>query len=113
MPSSRTLLALLLIPILSSLPAAAEKRVALVIGNSNYSQVGTLPNPVNDANDISAALKRGGFEVILGVDVDKREFDTKVRNFADLLENADVLRRARAAGVGPQLSAARRCPRAE
>ncbi len=90
MPSSRTLLALLLIPILSSLPAAAEKRVALVIGNSNYSQVGTLPNPVNDANDISAALKRGGFEVILGVDVDKREFDTKVRNFADLLENADA-----------------------
>ncbi len=90
MPSSRTLLALLLIPILSSLPAAAEKRVALVIGNSNYSQVGALPNPVNDANDISAALKRGGFEVILGVDVDKREFDTKVRNFADLLENADA-----------------------
>ena len=90
MSSFRTLLAVLLTPLIFSLPAAAEKRVALVIGNSNYAQVPALPNPVNDANDIAAALKRAGFEVILGIDVDKREFDTKVRNFADLLENADA-----------------------
>jgi len=77
-------------PVIFSLPAAAEKRVALVIGNSNYAQVAALPNPVNDANDIGSALKRAGFEVILGIDVDKRAFDTKVRNFADLLEGADA-----------------------
>jgi uncharacterized caspase-like protein len=86
----RILLAVLLTPVLFNLPAAAEKRVALVIGNSNYAQVPALPNPVNDANDIGSALKRAGFEVILGIDVDKRAFDTKVRNFADLLENADA-----------------------
>ena len=90
MPSFRILLAVLLIPAIFSLPAAAEKRVALVIGNSNYAQVPALPNPVNDANDIGSALKRAGFDVILGIDVDKREFDTKVRNFADLLDNADA-----------------------
>jgi uncharacterized caspase-like protein len=90
MPSFRILLAILLMPVILSLPAAAEKRVALIIGNSNYAQVPALPNPVNDANDIASALKRAGFEVILGIDVDKREFDTKVRNFADLLENADA-----------------------
>ncbi len=90
MSSFRILLAVLLMPAIFSLPAAAEKRVALVIGNSNYAQVPALSNPVNDANDISSALKRAGFEVILGIDVDKREFDTKVRNFADLLENADA-----------------------
>ncbi len=90
MPSFRILLAILLMPVILSLPAAAEKRVALVIGNSKYAQAAALPNPVNDANDISAALKRAGFEVILGLDVDKREFDTNVRNFADLLENADA-----------------------
>jgi uncharacterized caspase-like protein len=83
-------LALLLASLLCSLPAAAEKRVALVVGNSNYSQVGTLANPANDANDIASALKAAGFEVILGIDVDKREFDTKVRNFADILEDADA-----------------------
>ena len=76
--------------LLLAVPAAAEKRVALVVGNSNYTEVGTLPNPVNDANLISSALKSAGFEVILGVNVDKREFDTRIRNFAALLENADV-----------------------
>jgi uncharacterized caspase-like protein len=86
----RLALAFVLLPLVFSLPAAAEKRVALVVGNSNYAQVGTLANPANDANDISTALKSAGFEVILGLDVDKREFDTKVRNFADLLEDADV-----------------------
>jgi uncharacterized caspase-like protein len=84
------LLALVLASLLLALPAAAEKRVALVVGNSNYTEVGTLPNPVNDANAISAALKGAGFEVILGVNVDKKEFDTRIRNFAALLEDADV-----------------------
>jgi hypothetical protein len=86
----RFLAALFLALALLAVPAAAEKRVALVIGNSNYTEVGTLPNPVNDANLISSALKSAGFEVILGVNVDKREFDTRIRNFAALLENADV-----------------------
>jgi hypothetical protein len=83
-------LAFLLMPLFFGMPAAAEKRVALVVGNSTYAQVGTLANPANDANDISSALKSAGFEVILGLNVDKREFDTKVRNFADILEDADV-----------------------
>ena len=82
--------ALFLSLVLLALPAAAEKRVALVVGNSNYVEVGTLPNPVNDANLVSSALKAAGFEVILGANVDKREFDQKIRNFAALLENADV-----------------------
>ena len=32
-------------------------RIALVIGNSNYSNVRKLVNPVNDANDIESVLK--------------------------------------------------------
>jgi uncharacterized caspase-like protein len=71
-------------------PVHAEKRVALVIGNAAYKEAAKLANPVNDANAIAAALKASGFEVILGVDVDKREFDAKVRNFAHLMESADV-----------------------
>src|SRR6476646_5540734 len=82
--------ALLAAALLLALPAAAEKRVALVIGNSAYKEVAQLPNPVNDATEISSALKSAGFDVILGVDLDKRAFDTKVRNFADLLEDADA-----------------------
>src|SRR5262249_2040357 len=76
--------------ILLTAAANAEKRVALVIGNSAYKQANKLANPVNDAKEMAAALKAAGFDVILGVDVDKRAFDVKVRNFADLMENADV-----------------------
>jgi hypothetical protein len=47
-------------------PALADgKRVALVIGNSSYRNVPTLPNPANDGADIAAALNRLGFAVTL------------------------------------------------
>jgi hypothetical protein len=72
------------------LPAAADKRVALVVGNSAYVQAAPLPNPVNDAGDMAKALTEVGFEVILGLDLKKPEFDAKVREFARALEKADV-----------------------
>jgi formylglycine-generating enzyme required for sulfatase activity len=43
--------------------ALAEKRVALVIGNSNYANVARLPNPMKDADAIAGALTRLGFDV--------------------------------------------------
>jgi uncharacterized caspase-like protein len=90
MSFARTLLAAIVAVVLVSVPAIAEKRVALVIGNSKYSQATPLTNPANDANDLAAALKASGFEVILGLDLDKRGFDAKVRNFAELLDGSDV-----------------------
>jgi hypothetical protein len=72
-------------------PAAAERRVALVIGNSAYEHTNPLPNPHNDATDISAALARLGFEVIgSGVDLDKRSLERKIREFTSTLAGADV-----------------------
>lgn len=44
--------------------SAAEQRTALVIGNSHYS-TGLLKNPVNDATDTAAALRKAGFAVNL------------------------------------------------
>jgi uncharacterized caspase-like protein len=71
-------------------PAAAEKRVALVVGNSAYAYAGELPNPMNDARDMAEALKSVGMEVILGVNLDKRAFDAKVHEFSRVLVGADV-----------------------
>src|SRR6185312_5885313 len=51
--------------------AFAEKRVALVIGNGAYANATPLPNPRNDAEDVAAALKREGFETIVGFDLDQ------------------------------------------
>ncbi len=70
-------------------PAAAQKRAALVVGNSAYSHSAALPNPVNDAGDMAAALKDLGFDVILGLDLDKRAFDRSVRDFTRVLTDAD------------------------
>ena len=66
-------------------PAAAQKRVALVIGNSAYVHAGALANPANDARAIATALQDQAFEVLLGLDLDKRGFDGKVRDFSRVL----------------------------
>ena len=42
---------------------AGPAKYALVIGNSSYTGISTLRNPVNDANDMEAALKGLGFTV--------------------------------------------------
>ena len=77
---------------LALLPAAAlaDKRVALVVGNSAYQHTPKLANPKNDATDVSAALKTLGFQVIDGLDLDKAAFDRKVRDFATALQGADA-----------------------
>jgi uncharacterized caspase-like protein len=70
--------------------ALAQKRVALVIGNSAYQNTSALPNPRSDATDMGALLKKLGFQVIEGFDLDKAFFDRKVRDFAETLSGAKV-----------------------
>ena len=70
--------------------AVAATRVALVVGNSGYRYTTRLENPKNDATDMSAALKKIGFRVVEGFDLDKARFDAKVREFAEALKGADV-----------------------
>lgn len=70
--------------------ARADRRVALVIGNGAYQNTAELPNPGNDANDMAAALKRLGFEVVEGRDLDKRSMERTIRQFGIKLAGADV-----------------------
>ena len=67
-----------------------ERRVALVIGNSAYKYAGELPNPKNDATDIAASLRKLGFEIIDGFDLNKTAFERKVRDFAAALRGAEL-----------------------
>jgi uncharacterized caspase-like protein len=83
-------IALLVLLGLAAVPAAAAKRIALVIGNATYRNTPQLANPRNDADDMAAALKTLGFEVIKGVDLDKPAMDRRIRDFAEQLEGADV-----------------------
>ncbi|UWR03649.1 caspase family protein [Ruegeria conchae] len=69
---------------------AATDRLALVIGNSAYDHVSNLPNPVNDAGDIAAALERIGFDVTLGTDLDYNRMRLALRDFSETAQNAKV-----------------------
>ena len=71
-------------------PAFADNRVALVIGNSAYVRVPHLPNPVHDAEDVAAALRRSGFEIIVATDLDKAGMDEAMIKFARAARAADV-----------------------
>jgi hypothetical protein len=85
--------ATLLFAFLSASSAAAEKRVALVIGNSAYQNVARLDNPKNDAMLIADTLGRLGFVLVGGaaqVDLDKPSFDAAVQRFGNQLVGADV-----------------------
>ena len=78
--------------LLSALSAAAPaaQRVALVIGNSAYEHTDALRNPGNDAADMAGALKRLGFEVVEGTDLDFDGFYDKLRAFEEASRGADV-----------------------
>ena len=70
--------------------ARGDGRVALVVGNSTYAHIGRLPNPDNDARDISAALRRLGFEVTTELDTDRVELTAALRAFTRRSAGADV-----------------------
>jgi len=71
-------------------PVQAERRVALVIGNSAYQHTASLANPKNDAEAVAGVLTRLGFEVVSGLDVDIQGLIGLVRKFSKTLEGADV-----------------------
>ena len=71
-------------------PCAAEQRVALVIGNGAYRSVPELRNSRNDADDISEQLKRLGFSVIDGRDLDRSAMQAALGRFAQRLKSADA-----------------------
>lgn len=84
-----TFLFYLLVLILSPQLTYAEKRIALVIGNANYRDA-PLTNPVNDALDISEALKKTGFEVEYHTNIDRRQMREAIRSFGEKLRKADI-----------------------
>ena len=70
--------------------AAAQERVALVIGNGAYEQQGRLPNPPNDAADMGAALDRLGFQVTSVIDADVDAMLDALDAFETRAASADV-----------------------
>lgn len=70
--------------------AFAETRVALVIGNGKYEFAEALPNPANDATDISLALENLGFDVSVGLDLTHDQMAQIIAEFGTRAEASDV-----------------------
>jgi carboxyl-terminal processing protease len=69
--------------------AQAEPRIALVMGNSNYGkEIGSLPNPVNDAALMARALQQTGFQVVKVTDADWKQMKRAIQEFGDRLTAA-------------------------
>jgi len=70
---------------------AVDKRVALVVGNSNYRNVARLPNPEKDAASIAKLFKDAGFDTVVEADnVGNLDFKRAIRKFEDAAADADI-----------------------
>lgn len=77
----------------ANLSAAAEPRVALVIGNGAYQNVTPLKNPAHDAKLMAETLKSVGFELVGGdalIDADKPALEHAIRSFGQALRGGAV-----------------------
>jgi uncharacterized caspase-like protein len=80
----------LLLPLFSS-AAKADKRVALIIGNSAYQNAPALPNPAKDARAMAAAFQKAGFDAVSTVyDAGNLETKRAIRKFEDTAADSDV-----------------------
>src|SRR3954465_1300559 len=72
-------------------PALADKRVALVMGNSAYEKVSQLANPPSDAALLAETLKAMGFDTVdLRRDLKIAEMRRALREFVETSRDADV-----------------------
>jgi len=88
---------------LFSQPLAAQKRVALVIGNGDYKIFKSLHNPTNDATDMEKKLKLFGFEVEKLLNADKRTIEEAINRFGKKLNQKDAVGLFYFAGHGLQV----------
>ena len=87
----RKTLAVLILPVLllaSAGAAWAEKRIALIIGNSAYETISALDNPKNDADLMREALEDVGFEVIVAKDASFSDMRRAIRKFGRKLRSS-------------------------
>ena len=81
----------LLCVVLTPESALAERRVALVIGNSIYQSVPQLPNPSRDANSVAKMFREAGFDAVdTLINVGNLEFKRAIRKFETTADQADI-----------------------
>jgi Caspase domain len=88
--SSSLKFALAALLMLLALPAHAEKRVALVIGNNDYKNVPKLQKAVNDARAMGDTLKQLGFTVMVAENQNRQQFSQSLLAFDNAVGPGDT-----------------------
>jgi hypothetical protein len=71
--------------------AWADKRVALIVGNSTYQTVPPLPNPSRDASAVAKMFRDAGFDSVeVQLNVGNLEFKRSIRKFEAAADQADI-----------------------
>jgi Caspase domain len=80
-----------IVTLLTPASAWADKRVALVVGNSGYQTVPQLPNPSRDASSVAKMFRDAGFDSVeVKLDVGNLEFKRAIRRFETTADQADI-----------------------
>jgi len=83
--------AILLMVLAPDVAWAADRRVALIVGNSTYQTVPQLPNPSRDASAVAKMFKDAGFDSVdVQLNVGNLEFKRSIRKFEALADHADI-----------------------
>lgn len=87
----RRLAPALLLSLILAAPALAQSRLALVVGNDAYQNVDPLRKAVNDARAISESLRRLGFTVVTGENLQRRDFVRTVAELENRIKPGDTV----------------------
>ena len=68
--------------------AMGETRIAMIVGNGDYSAVSSIDNPVGDANLMARTLEQQGFQVTLLINAGQLEMNRAIAQFGRDLRDA-------------------------
>jgi len=74
----------------SASPCLAQNRFAFIVGNDSYKNVEPLKKAVNDARAVATSLRKIGFQVTLGENLGRREFNEKFSTFENSIQPGDT-----------------------
>ena len=83
-------IAVFILASLTTFEAVADRRIALVIGNSDYQGIPALKNPGKDAEDVSNTFRLAGFEVFVAKNLTKLQFEDQFRDYLAAVDGADL-----------------------
>lgn len=75
---------------LTTFEASADRKVAFVIGNSEYRELPALKNPGKDAGDIASTFRMAGFDVFVAKDLTRLQFEVRFRTYLAAADGADL-----------------------